>query len=178
MARSNEMVRVEEARGEMAAASKRLCAAVITTMALLLGVGALFFWKAAGTQAGLPGGDGPVPASMALQALMVVLGVAILAVVINMLAGSAGASPFSRRQAKRFVMLAILFASCALVGMLESVSLVGAHGAEAFLLDATGKELGIISIDILLILAAIVSFYLSRLFEYGSFLQWLYDETF
>ena len=85
-------------------------------------------------------------------ALQAVVGLALLVALVRMVAEVAICrTPFTRAQSFRLLAIGALLVASAL--------LEGAH------------------IDVLLIAAAFVSFYLSYVFKYGSFLQWAYDET-
>lgn len=174
---SNERAQVREAVEKMAATSRRLRVVAGCALALLLAVGANFLVYVART--GVAGGAGvPEVALLALQAVMAGLGVAIVAVIISLMTSAAKDSPFSQAQATKLALLAALFAACALLATLGSVGMAGAYSAGALAAGGVEDKMNIIYIDVLLILAAIVSFYLSCVYRYGSFLQWLYDETF
>ena len=174
-----DQVKVESVKEEVTRMSKRLRIALLCPFAALLALGGMLVFS-------LAGGGGPIERPYSQTAfntiaslVLAAIGVAILLLIIKIFKDSVhSASPFSAAQSRRMVIVGVLLVAFALVGT----------GAVAFMSVSSGLEpatssrvidiqLAVIHIDILFIVAAIVSFYLSYIFKYGTFLQWLYDET-
>ena len=179
MAMSLDRGRVEKAVEDMALASKRLRGAIIVALALFLAVVvALFVQLLLGP--GLAFGLASQPALRVLSlTFTIAIGLAIFGLVASMMADTVTQSaPFTMAHSKRLFLIGVLFAACAVLEIATSVGIALSVGYDfsATIVFAEGHLKGIYT-DVLLIFAAIVSFYLSYTFRYGSFLQWLYDET-
>lgn len=85
---------------------------------------------------------------------------------------------FSRPQSHCLVVLSAMLIVCALLELLTAASFSPNLMETAVVAIAgTASPFGTFNIEILLIVAAFVSFNLSYIFNYSSFLQWFYDET-
>ena len=128
---------------------------------------------------GLADAGDAVVSSAPFIALLTCVSVSVVCLVARMLAvASRSSSPFSDEQAQRLIVLGGMLAACAL---LEAVAVGFAPGpseVEIITILGSKSKFGAVNIEILLIVTAFVSFYLSYLFKYASFLQWCYDETF
>ena len=122
----------------------------------------------AGVAGAVSGSIETEPAALALA--VVLMGSCLLLVFLM--------APFSHAQARRLAMLGFSFFLCALAEVLVAIGLpFASYPAEMATVFGAFGHFGAPSIVMLLIVAAFVSFYLSYIFNYGTFLQCFYDET-
>ena len=176
---SHEQKLVEQAKGEVVVATRRSRVLAVVLLALLLIAGIVFVAQEfIGSGQGLAGKAGD-SWQRPFQLLAFGAGACILVELVMMFADAlAQRSPFTRSQAKRAYIVGLLFAACAIAQAFVSVGEAFAAGAE----DGTSilliqDEIEYLLIFILLIVASIVCFIISYTIKYGSYLQWLYDET-
>ena len=119
-----------------------------------------------------------VTAPCASVALLAGLSLTAVALIARMLVdASMSRTPFSYVQSKRMVLLGCLLFACALLEALTAVGFASGVPVDIVTVLGTSSRFGAPNIEILLIAAAFVSFYLSYIFNYGTFLQCFYDET-
>ena len=108
-----------------------------------------------------------------------VLGVVLVVLIFVMLKDATIArAPFSGSQARRLAAIGAILLLCALFDAVPPLLEAGfCHSGKPVEITELLVWLDALSTDFLLILAAIVSFYFSYLFKYGSYLQLFYDET-
>ena len=133
----------------------------------------------AGVAGAVSGSIETEPAALAL--VVVLMGSCLLLVFLmaRMLVDAfVSQTPFSHAQARRLAMLGFSFFLCALAEVLVAIGLpFASYPAEMATVFGAFGHFGAPSIVMLLIVAAFVSFYLSYIFNYGTFLQCFYDET-
>ena len=89
-----------------------------------------------------------------------------------------GRPPFSPKQVRRLNIIGALLLCNAVFGIIwHVVCMFGPLASRGVALAVTPDWLALWAIDILLIVAAIVSFYLSRAFKFAHLLQSFYDES-
>ena len=168
----------EESRKDVALMSKRLRAVIIGLFSLLALACIVTLAQLSAENTLSPRLEALPPLRILCKCAEAGMGVAIVLIAVRMLADAAAyGSPFSRAQAKRLFVIGLLFTACAVFGIFESIELAFASGDSLLHVEETRQQFNNINVDILLIVAAIVSFYLSYLFKFGSFLQWLYEGT-
>ena len=164
-------------KGAMPQGSRTPC---IVVLFCSLAVGVMYLVHVLVGVAGI--GAGPFEGTVVSAALVFLLASSSIALVFLMARMLADAfmtrSPFSHAQSRRLVGLGVLFFSCALLEAFVAIDLASStHTVGIATLFGVLSRFGAPSIEILLIVAAFVSFYLSYIFRYGSFLQYFYDET-
>ena len=119
------------------------------------------------------------PFGVLVSIVQFVLAIAAVVVAVTLLKGAVlGQSPFSASQMRRLNVMGTILIADAAYDALFLLARSCASGQEPFkILANMGEQFGAWNTDILLIVAAIVSFYISYLFKYASSLQWFYDET-
>ena len=177
--KTQDQTKIENAKNMAARASKRLCGTLMVLFVVfLLVVGTVIV--------GTLGNEGLLSGVTVLAALRIMsgltlaaIGVALLLVIIRLLSdSSSGQFPFSLVQARRLFAIGVLLlvlASLEALGVACSAVFGSSIAVTRGLLQ--GVPITAIHSEVLYIVAAIVSFYLSYMFKYGTFLQWLYNET-
>ena len=120
--------------------------------------------------------------ALPLDAVLLLLAAASIGVVclnaIMVVHAASSQSLFSLVQQRGLTVTGVMLVACAL---LEAVAAIGFLPdpivIESAALSGMTGSFGSINIEFLLIFTAFVSFYLSYIFKYGSFLQCFYDET-
>ena len=172
--------RVEVERNNARVAAQSIHAAMIALLVCVLVLGIACVAGVIEGGGAHSSGDWEVDPFGALASIVqFVLAVAVVVVAATLLKGAVvGQSPFSSSQIRKLNVMGTALIADAAYDALSLLARSCAFGQEPFkTLADIGVQLGAWNTDILLIVAAIVCFYISYLFKYASSLQWFYDET-
>ena len=171
--------RVEAERCNAWVAAQSMHVAMIVLLACILVLGIVCAVVIEGGGAHVSSNWDTDPFGVLVSIVQFVLAIAVVVVAVTLFKDAVlGQSPFSTSQMRRLNVMGTILIADAAYDALFLLAGSCASGQEPFkILANMGEQFGAWNTDILLIVAAIVSFYISYLFKYASSLQWFYDET-